>query len=93
VEAISKATRRMASGELSARVGHQDDRAHDELAALARDFDAMAERIEALVAHDRSVLQDLSHELRSPLARLHLILDLARRSTDANEAAGYFQQA
>lgn len=93
VEAISKATRRMASGELSARVGHQDDRAHDELAALARDFDAMAERIEALVAHDRSVLQDLSHELRSPLARLHLILDLARRSSDADEAAGYFQQA
>lgn len=93
VEAISKATRRMASGELSARVGHQGDRAHDELSALARDFDAMAERIEALVAHDRSVLQDLSHELRSPLARLHLILDLARRSTDANEAAGYFQQA
>ena len=93
VEAISKATRRMASGELSARVGRQDDRAHDELAALARDFDAMAERIEALVAHDRSVLQDLSHEVRSPLARLHLILDLARRSKDANEAAGYFQQA
>jgi signal transduction histidine kinase len=93
VEAISRATRRMASGELSARVGHQDDRAHDELAALARDFDTMAERIEALVAHDRSVLQDLSHELRSPLARLHLILDLAQRSTDADEAAGYFQQA
>jgi two-component system, OmpR family, sensor kinase len=93
VEAISKATRRMASGELSARVGRQDGSAHDELAALARDFDAMAERIEALVAHDRSVLQDLSHEVRSPLARLHLILDLARRSSDASEAAGYFQQA
>ncbi|MHA6203117.1 sensor histidine kinase [Dyella soli] len=93
VEAISRATRRMASGELSARVGPGGRRAHDELAELARDFDAMAERIEALVAHDRSVLQDLSHELRSPLARLHLILDLARRSNDAREAAGYFQQA
>ncbi|WP_266181567.1 HAMP domain-containing sensor histidine kinase [Dyella humicola] len=93
VEAIRQATRRMASGELSARVGRDQGHAHDELAQLARDFDAMAERIEALVAHDRSVLQDLSHELRSPLARLHLILDLARRSTDANEAARYFQQA
>lgn len=93
VEAIRAATRRMASGELSARVGVQSNDAHDELAQLARDFDAMAERIEALVAHDRSVLQDLSHELRSPLARLHLILDLARRSTDAEEAAKYFRQA
>ena len=93
VEAIRQATRRMASGELSARVGDDRGHAHDELAQLARDFDAMAERIEALVAHDRSVLQDLSHELRSPLARLHLILDLARRSSDASEAAGYFHQA
>jgi two-component system OmpR family sensor kinase len=93
VQAISKATRRMASGELSARVGSQDASTYDELAELAHDFDSMAERIEALVAHDRSVLQDLSHELRSPLARLHLILDLARRSRDADEAAGYFEQA
>ncbi|WP_114238417.1 HAMP domain-containing sensor histidine kinase [Dyella sp. C9] len=93
VEAIRTATRRMASGELSARVGEQGRRAHDELSQLARDFDAMAVRIEALVAHDRSVLQDLSHELRSPLARLHLILDLARRSSDPEEAARYFAQA
>ncbi len=67
--------------------------AHDELAQLAHDFDAMAERIEALVAHDRRVLQDLSHELRSPLARLHLILDLAQNSADPAQAAAYFQQA
>ncbi|MFC4527382.1 HAMP domain-containing histidine kinase [Dyella halodurans] len=93
VEAIRHATQRMAAGELSARVGRDQGHAHDELAQLARDFDTMAERIEALVAHDRSVLQDLSHELRSPLARLHLILDLARRSKHADEAAGYFQQA
>lgn len=93
VEAIRQATRRMASGELSARVGSEGQRAHDELAQLARDFDAMAERIEALVTHDRSVLQDLSHELRSPLARLHLILDLAQRSGDSEDAARYFRQA
>lgn len=93
VDAIRKATRRMAAGELSARVDGQGRHAHDELTHLARDFDTMAERIEALVAHDRSVLQDLSHELRSPLARLHLILDLARRSRDAAEANRYFEQA
>ncbi|MDE3211366.1 MAG: HAMP domain-containing histidine kinase, partial [Pseudomonadota bacterium] len=62
-------------------------------AQLADDFDTMAGRIEALVAHDRGVLQDLSHELRSPLARLQLIVDLARRSASPADAAPYFQQA
>lgn len=93
VEALREATRRMAAGELSTRVGRQDSMAHDELAQLALDFDAMAERIEALVTHDRGVLQDLSHELRSPLARLHLILDLAQRSASVAEADSYFRQA
>jgi two-component system OmpR family sensor kinase len=93
VEALRRATRRMAEGELSTRVGRQGGLAHDELAQLAGDFDLMAGRIEALVAHDRGVLQDLSHELRSPLARLQLILDLARRGRDAAESAPYFSQA
>ncbi|MBN8921821.1 MAG: two-component sensor histidine kinase [Rhodanobacter sp. 68-29] len=93
VQALRNAARRMAAGELSARVDHPGGDAHDELAQLAGDFDAMAERIEALVKHDRGVLQDLSHELRSPLARLHLILDLAQRSGSAAEAEPYFRQA
>jgi two-component system OmpR family sensor kinase len=98
VEALRQATRRIADGELSTRVGRQSGMAHDELAQLAGDFDVMAARIEALVAHDRGVLRDLSHELRSPLARLHLILDLARRSNPLTEAgstesAAYFEQA
>lgn len=93
VAALRGATRRLAGGELSARVGKQSGMAHDELAQLAGDFDAMAERIEALVTHERGVLRDLSHELRSPLARLQLIVDLARRSGETDEAAAYFQQA
>jgi two-component system OmpR family sensor kinase len=93
VEALRLATRRIAGGELSARVDWQSGMAHDELAQLAGDFDMMAVRIEALVAHERGVLRDLSHELRSPLARLHLILDLARRSDAPTEAAAYFEQA
>lgn len=93
VEALRDATRRMASGELSTRVGAIRGTRYNELTQLAHDFDAMAERIEALVAHDRRVLQDLSHELRSPLARLQLILDLAQRSPNAAEAATYFDQA
>lgn len=92
VEALRNATRRMAAGELSTRVGRPRGSRNDELAQLAYDFDAMAERIEALAAHDRRVLQDLSHELRSPLARLQLILDLARSSPES-EKASYFTQA
>ncbi|MBD8871859.1 HAMP domain-containing sensor histidine kinase [Rhodanobacter sp. DHB23] len=93
VQALRAAAQRMAAGELSARVDHPGGAAHDELAQLAGDFDAMAERIEALVTHDRRVLQDLSHELRSPLARLQLIIDLAQRSADPVAAERYFRQA
>jgi two-component system, OmpR family, sensor kinase len=93
VEAMRGATRKMAAGEFATRVDKRWSDAHDELGQLARDFNSMAERIEILVAHDRGVLQDLSHELRSPLARLHLILDLAQHSSDANEAAAHFQHA
>lgn len=93
VAALRAATRRVAAGELSTRVDWRGGSSRDELALLADDFDAMAERIEALVTHDRGVLQDLSHELRSPLARLQLILDFAQRSTTTEEAAGYFRQA
>jgi two-component system, OmpR family, sensor kinase len=93
VEAMRSATRKMASGEFATRVDQRWAGAHDELGQLARDFNGMAERIEILVAHDRGVLQDLSHELRSPLARLHLILDLAQHSADPKEAAAHFQHA
>lgn len=92
VEALRDAARRITVGELSARVGPKGRKGPGELSALSRDFDAMAERIEALVAHDRAVLQDLSHELRSPLARLQLILDLAQRNR-GDVSAPYFQQA
>lgn len=93
VEAMRGATRKMAAGEFSTRVDKRWSGAHDELGELARDFNSMAERIEILVAHDRGVLQDLSHELRSPLARLHLILDLAQHSTDQQEASAHFEHA
>jgi two-component system sensor histidine kinase CpxA len=55
----------------------------DELGDLARDFDNMAERIESLLTSQRRLLQDISHELRSPLARLHVALGLARQRGDA----------
>jgi len=93
VEALRDATRRMAAGEFSTRVGTPWKGKHDELGQLSRDFNGMAERIETLIAHERGVLQDLSHELRSPLARLHLIMDLAQHSASAAEAAPHFAHA
>jgi two-component system, OmpR family, sensor histidine kinase CpxA len=70
---------RLAAGDLQARVGPQVAARRDEIGDLVRDFDAMASRIEALVHSQRQLLTDISHELRSPLARLNVALELARR--------------
>ncbi|HTV86435.1 MAG TPA: HAMP domain-containing sensor histidine kinase [Dyella sp.] len=93
VEAMRGATRKMAAGEFATRVDSRWSDARDELGQLARDFNTMAEHIELLVTHERGVLQDLSHELRSPLARLHLILDLAQHSADKEKASAHFRRA
>lgn len=82
---LRRATRRLSSGDLSARVGGNVGRRRDEIGELAREFDAMAERIEGLVESQQRLLRDVSHELRSPLARLVVALELARGR--AGEAA------
>jgi two-component system sensor histidine kinase CpxA len=53
-------------------------RRSDEIGQLARDFDTMAERLERMVGSQRRLIRDVSHELRSPLARLQVALELAR---------------
>lgn len=68
---------RFGTGDLSARTR---SKRKDELGDLARAFDQMAERIETLLVAERRLLQDVSHELRSPLARLRVSLELARAS-------------
>lgn len=70
---------RLAGGDLQARVGAKVTRRNDEIGDLVGDFDTMATRLEALVNAQRQLLSDISHELRSPLARLHVALELARR--------------
>ena len=79
VERLRLATRQLASGDLNVRVlpalkGRQDD-----LGLLAADLDTMAERLRLLLEAKQQLLRDVSHELRSPLARLQLALSLARR--------------
>lgn len=75
------ATRRLAAGDLSARAGTAFGTRRDEVGDLVRDFDAMADRISSLVQAQGRLLSDISHELRSPLARLNVALELARRKS------------
>jgi two-component system sensor histidine kinase CpxA len=79
---LQKATRALAAGALDTRVGKPVNRRKDEVGTLARDFDAMAERIQALVTDKETLLRDVSHELRSPLARIRMALALAQRRAD-----------
>ena len=76
---LRAATRKLATGDLSARVGAALGKRHDETTELGREFDRMAERIESLINSQRRLLGDISHELRSPLTRLNLALGVARR--------------
>jgi two-component system sensor histidine kinase CpxA len=76
---LRAATQRLADGDLTARVGSKNLRRNDEIAQLVRDFDAMAERLEQSVKAQARLLNDVSHELRSPLARLNVALALARQ--------------
>lgn len=76
---LRRTVERFGRGDLSARL---NSTRRDELGDLARAFDRMAERIETLLNAERRLLQDVSHELRSPLARLHFAVELARTSPD-----------
>lgn len=60
----------------------------DEIGELSRSFDEMAGRIETLLSAERRLLQDVSHELRSPLTRLDVAVDLASTSDDPGEFLG-----
>ena len=76
------ATKRLASGDLNARAGENLDNRRDEIADLVHDFDTMAEQIRELLENQKRLLSDVSHELRSPLARLRVATALARRGED-----------
>ncbi len=78
---LREATRRFSAGEFALRIGGRFNRRKDELSGLANDFDHMAGRIESLMTMQQQLLADISHELRSPLARLNVALELVRRQT------------
>jgi two-component system sensor histidine kinase CpxA len=84
---LRAATRQLAAGDLTARAGAPNIRRRDEVAGLMRDFDTMASRIETLVNAQSRLLNDISHELRSPLARLNVALGLARQRSGPESAS------
>ncbi len=75
----------LAEGRLETRVAPLIGRRRDEVADLGRDFDRMALRLQQLITAQRRLLHDVSHELRSPLARLQAAIGLARQSPQKAE--------
>jgi two-component system sensor histidine kinase CpxA len=84
VRQLANVVDRFGVGELTARA---NPRSKDEIGNLGRSFNAMAERIHTLLTTERQLLQDVSHELRSPLARLTFEAEMVRRTTDRDAAA------
>ncbi len=80
---LRQAVDRFGRGDLSTRIGSSR---RDEIGELARAFDTMAGRIETLMSAERRLLQDISHELRSPLARLGFAVEIGRSGGDPNAA-------
>ena len=72
----------MVSGNMEVRLGPVMGKRRDELADLGRNFDRMASHLNALIDGQRRLLHDVSHELRSPLARLQAAIGLARQQPE-----------
>lgn len=87
IRALQWAFGAAASGRLDTRVGPRIGRRRDEIADLGRDFDRMAAQLQTLVGSQRRLLHDVSHELRSPLARLEAAIGLARQDPQRLEAS------
>jgi len=84
IHSIQSTARRVAQGDLKARVPSSVSRRFDELAALAKDFDSMVIRLDSLIQTQKNLLNSVSHELRSPLARINLSLALLRNRFSAD---------
>ena len=82
VERLTAAARRLGAGDLSARAPADGavSRRSDEITELTRAFNEMAERVERLVRAEKDLLANVSHELRSPLARIRVALALLPRT-------------
>ena len=89
---LREASQHLAAGELSTRAAAEMERRQDELGSLVRDFNTMADRIEELISRQRQLVSDVSHELRSPLARLNVALDIGRQRKGDDPAFDQMEQ-
>lgn len=79
IRSLQRTAMAIAGGDLTARTSPALAGRSDEIAFLAHDFDRMAERVQFLLDQQKLLLQDISHELRSPLARLSISAELVQR--------------
>ncbi|MBS7349438.1 MAG: HAMP domain-containing protein, partial [Comamonas sp.] len=89
LEQLQRSVQRFGEGDLSIRVPEQGQ---DEVADLARQFNAAAQRIQTLVQSHQSLLANASHELRSPLARIRMGLELMGDAPEQRSAKAEIQR-
>lgn len=89
---LREASQQLAAGNLSTRAEGRMSLRRDELGLLVNDFNTMAERLEGLVNGQRQLIYDISHELRSPLTRLNVALDIGRERKGNDQAFDQMQQ-
>ncbi|WOI11215.1 ATP-binding protein [Thalassospira lucentensis] len=87
IRQLQEGFERLSTGDLTWRLGEKIGRRRDEIADLARDFDVMAVRLQQLIEARDRLLNDVSHELRSPLARMQLAVGLARQKPERIEGS------
>ncbi|MGH1470048.1 MAG: ATP-binding protein [Cellvibrionaceae bacterium] len=85
--ALRKATNDIAKGDLSVRLGPKLGNRKDEIAELGHDLDNMAVRLEKSMLEQKRLIKDVSHELRSPLARIQVALGIAQQKTSSPDVA------
>ena len=93
IDGLRSATHELADGKLETRVPAEIAQRSDELGQLGRSFNEMAERLQRLLESQRQLLRDVSHELRSPLARLRIASELARDEPAATHFERIEQEA
>jgi two-component system sensor histidine kinase CpxA len=87
IRSLQSAAKKLGEGKLGTRVGNVFVNRKDEITDLAEEFDQMAERLQVLIQSQDQLLRDISHELRSPLARLFVALEMAKdKSGDTAQA-------
>ena len=84
IRKLQRAAKKLSQGALDTRVSEAIGNRRDEIADLGQDFDQMAGRLQGLVINQKQLLSDISHELRSPLARMQLAVGLARKKLGSN---------